>query len=115
MSARHYKRVIKIIGDWAGLSAIELEVARNNPAIFIRANDKQVIKYRVVLEDCGEKKIACIKEIRFITGLGLKEAKELSDQRNVTIKGEIESVREAEQIAESLRAIGARSTVQSYV
>ena len=60
----------------------------------------------VVLEAAGGKKIAVIKEVRGITGLGLKEAKGLVDDAPNTIKEGV-SKAEAEEIKAKLEEAGA--------
>ena len=63
-------------------------------------------EFDVVLESAGAKKIAVIKEVRGITGLGLKEAKELVDGAPNTIKEGIAKA-EAEEIKAKLEEAGA--------
>ena len=63
-------------------------------------------EFDVVLEAAGGKKIAVIKEVRGITGLGLKEAKELVDGAPNTIK-EGAAKAEAEEIKAKLEEAGA--------
>ncbi|MEX0995162.1 MAG: 50S ribosomal protein L7/L12 [Balneolaceae bacterium] len=63
-------------------------------------------EFDVVLKSAGEKKIAVIKEVRGITGLGLKEAKELVDNAPNPIKEGV-SKEEAEQLKEKLEEAGA--------
>ena len=61
--------------------------------------------FDVVLESAGEKKIQVIKEVRAITGLGLKEAKELVDGAPKAVK-EGCSKEEAEEIQGKIEAAG---------
>jgi large subunit ribosomal protein L7/L12 len=63
-------------------------------------------EFDVVLKSAGAKKIAVIKEVRGITGLGLKEAKELVDGAPGTVK-EAVSKDEAEDIKSKLEEAGA--------
>ncbi len=63
-------------------------------------------EFDVVLEAAGAKKIAVIKEVRGITGLGLKEAKELVDGAPNTIKEGV-AKDEAEEIKSKLEEAGA--------
>lgn len=63
--------------------------------------------FTIVLSDSGANKIAVIKEIRAITGLGLKEAKDMVDGAPSTVK-EGASKEEATQIKEKLEAAGAK-------
>jgi large subunit ribosomal protein L7/L12 len=63
-------------------------------------------EFDVVLKGAGDKKIAVIKEVRSITGLGLKEAKELVDNAPNPIK-EAVSKDEAEDLKSKLEEAGA--------
>ncbi|MDX1438521.1 MAG: 50S ribosomal protein L7/L12 [Rubricoccaceae bacterium] len=63
-------------------------------------------EFDVVLSEVGGNKIAVIKEVRGITGLGLKEAKELVDGAPNTIK-EAAAKDEAEEIKSKLEGAGA--------
>lgn len=63
-------------------------------------------EFDVVINSAGAKKIAVIKEVRAITGLGLKEAKELVDGAPNTVK-EAVSKDEAEDIKSKLEDAGA--------
>jgi len=63
-------------------------------------------EFDVVINSAGQKKIAVIKEVRGITGLGLKEAKELVDGAPNTVK-EAVSKAEAEDIKTKLEEAGA--------
>lgn len=62
--------------------------------------------YKVIMKSAGQKKIQVIKEIKDITGLGLKECKELADKIPATIKENV-SPDEAASIKEKLEAAGA--------
>ncbi|MDD7183154.1 50S ribosomal protein L7/L12 [Peptostreptococcus porci] len=68
-------------------------------------------EFDVVLASAGASKVGVIKEVRGITGLGLKEAKELVDNAPKTIKEGV-SKEEAEQIKEKLEAAGASVEVK---
>jgi len=63
-------------------------------------------EFDVVLKSAGQKKIAVIKEVRGVTGLGLKEAKELVDGAPNTVKEAI-SKAEAEELKAKLEEAGA--------
>jgi len=63
--------------------------------------------FDVVLEAAGDKKIEVIKEVRAITGLGLKEAKDLVEGAPKTVK-ESSPKAEAEEIKKKLEAAGAK-------
>jgi|SRR5690554_2876502 len=63
-------------------------------------------EFTVVLKEAGDKKIGVIKEVRAITGLGLKEAKELVDGAPSNVKENV-GKDEAEQIKAKLEEAGA--------
>ncbi|MCT1182679.1 50S ribosomal protein L7/L12 [Lactococcus lactis] len=65
----------------------------------------------VELTSAGDKKVAVIKEVRGITGLGLKEAKELVDGAPTMIKEGL-SESEANEVKEKLEAAGASITLK---
>lgn len=67
--------------------------------------------FNVILKEVGSQKIPVIKEVRAITGLGLKEAKELVDNAPKALK-EGASKEEADQIKEKLEAVGATVETQ---
>ena len=65
----------------------------------------------MVLKGVGDQKLQVIKEVRAITGLGLKEAKELVDNAPRPVKEGI-SKEEAEEIRAKLEAVGAEIEVK---
>lgn len=68
-------------------------------------------EYDVVLESYGDKKISVIKEVKTITGLGLKEAKELVESIPKPIKTGV-STSEAEDLKIRLEATGAKVSLK---
>ena len=68
-------------------------------------------EFDVVLADAGSNKIAVIKVVRDVTGLGLKEAKELVDNAPKTVKEGV-SKEEAEEMKAKLEAAGATVEVK---
>ncbi|ARN56596.1 50S ribosomal protein L7/L12 [Sedimentisphaera salicampi] len=68
--------------------------------------EEEKTSFDVILEAAGDKKIGVIKEVRGITGLGLKEAKELVDNAPKPIK-EGASKEEAEEMKKQLEEAGA--------
>lgn len=67
--------------------------------------------FNVVLEDGGANKISVIKEVRAITGLGLKEAKDLVDAGGKTVKEGVAKA-EAEAMKKQLEAAGAKVSLK---
>ncbi len=64
-------------------------------------------EFNVVLTDAGANKISVIKEVRTITGLGLKEAKDLVEGAPQTVKENVAKA-EAEEMKKKLEAAGAK-------
>jgi large subunit ribosomal protein L7/L12 len=67
--------------------------------------------FDVILKSAGSNKIQTIKEVRAITNLGLKEAKDLVESLPKTLKEKV-SKEEAEEIKKKLQAIGAEVEIK---
>ena len=81
------------------------------PAAGGAAAEEEKTEFDVVLKSAGANKIGVIKVVRALTGLGLKEAKELVDGAPKTLK-EAVSKDEAEKIAAELKEAGAEVEVK---
>lgn len=68
-------------------------------------------EFTVILETAGDKKINVIKEVRAITGLGLKEAKALVEEAPKPVKESIPKA-EAQKIKEQLEGAGAQVSIK---
>ena len=68
-------------------------------------------EYDIILESAGDKKINVIKEVKAITGLGLKEAKELVESAPKSIKAAVPKS-EAEELKGKLEAAGAKISLK---
>ena len=75
------------------------------PAVATPAEEKD--EFTVVLVASGDKKINVIKEVRALTSLGLKEAKDLVEEAPKEIKSGVNK-KEAEEIKQKLEAAGAK-------
>jgi large subunit ribosomal protein L7/L12 len=71
------------------------------------AAEEEKTEFDVILVDAGEKKINVIKEVRAITGLGLKEAKDLVEAGGKAVKEQVNKD-EAEKIKKVLEEAGAK-------
>ena len=96
--------LVKAVEEEFGVSAAAA-VAVAAPAAGGAAAEEKT-EFDVVLAAAGSEKIKVIKVVREITGLGLKEAKELVDGAPSNIKEGVEK-EEAEKIAEKLKEVGA--------
>lgn len=94
-----------------GVSAAAAAVAAPAPAAGAAAAEEEKTEFDVVLKAAGANKIAVIKVVRALTGLGLKEAKELVDGAPKNLKEGV-SKDEAEKIAAELKEAGAEVEVK---
>ena len=92
-----------------GVSAAAAAVAA--PAAGAAAAEEEKTEFDVVLKAAGANKIAVIKVVRALTGLGLKEAKELVDGAPKNLKEGV-SKDEGEKIAAELKEAGAEVEVK---
>ena len=101
-------KLVKGIEEKYGVSAAAaVAVAPGAPAAAGGAAPaEEKTEFSVILAAAGEKKIQVIKEVRAITGLGLKEAKDLVDGAPKPVKEGI-SKAEAEEIQKKLKDAGA--------
>jgi len=102
--------LVKAMEDKFGISAAApVAVAAAAPAAAEAADEKT--EFDVILTGFGDNKVAVIKEVRTITGLGLKEAKELVEAGGKPVKEKV-SKDEAEKIKQQLAAAGATVDVK---
>jgi large subunit ribosomal protein L7/L12 len=92
---------------WGVSAAAPVAVAAAPVAAAAAAPVEEKTEFNVVLVEAGPNKIAAIKEVRAITGLGLKEAKDLVEGAPKSVK-EGASKQEAEEIKKKLEAAGAK-------
>ena len=98
MSVMELSELIKELEDTLGVTAAApVAVAAGVPGAAAEAAAEEKTEFDVILTSSGEKKIQVIKEVRAITSLGLKEAKELVDNLPKPVKEGI-SKEEAEEI-----------------
>ncbi len=103
MSVLDMANLVKEMEEKFGVSAAPVAVAG---AAAGPAAEEQT-EFTVVLADAGAKKINVIKEVRGITGLGLKEAKELVEGAPKPVKEGVDKA-EAEELKKKLEAAGAK-------
>ena len=94
----------KMLEEQWGVSAA-VAVAAGGAGAAGAAEEKT--EFTVVLEASGDNKIAVIKEVRAITGLGLKEAKDLVDGAPKTLKEGV-AKKDADEMKAKLEAAGAK-------
>ena len=96
----------KMLEEKWGVSAAAPVAAAAAPAAADTAEDAEKDDFDVILASYGEKKINVIKEVRAVTSLGLKEAKDLVEGAPKTVKEGVKK-EEAEEIKKKLEAAGA--------
>ena len=101
--------LVKALEEAWGVSAAAA-VAVAGPAAGGAAAEEKT-EFDVVLKSAGANKIAVIKEVRAITGLGLKDAKDMVDGAPKTVKEALPK-EEAEKIAEQLKKAGAEIEIK---
>ncbi|OFZ70657.1 MAG: 50S ribosomal protein L7/L12 [Bdellovibrionales bacterium RIFOXYD1_FULL_44_7] len=110
MSVLELSQLVKELENKFGVSAAApVAVAAAAPAAGPAAEAKT--EFTVVLAAAGDKKINVIKEVRAITGLGLKEAKDLVEGAPKPLKEGINK-QEAEEIKKKLEAEGAKVEIK---
>ena len=96
----------KLLEEKWGVSAAAPAAAAAAPVAAAAAPVEEQTEFTVILAKSGEKKINVIKEIRTITGLGLKEAKDLVEGAPKTVKEGVNK-EEAEKLKKVLEEQGA--------
>ena len=97
----------KMLEEKWGVSAAAAVAVAAGPAAAAAAPVEEQTEFNVVLASAGDKKIEVIKEVRAITGLGLKEAKDLVEGAPKTVK-EAVGKDEAEKLKAQLEKAGAK-------
>ncbi|MEL1266404.1 50S ribosomal protein L7/L12 [Pseudoxanthomonas putridarboris] len=97
--------LVKAIEEKFGVSAAAPVAAAAGPAAAAAPVEEQT-EFTVVLKAAGEKKVEVIKAVRAITGLGLKEAKDLVEGAPQTVK-EAVSKEDSDKFKKDLEAAGA--------
>ena len=90
---------------WGVTAAAPVAVAQAGGAAAPAGEEKS--EFSIFLASAGDKKINVIKEVRAITGLGLKEAKDLVEAAPKEVKGGV-AKKEAEEFKKKLEAAGAK-------
>ncbi|SFH11593.1 50S ribosomal protein L7/L12 [Methylobacterium gossipiicola] len=97
----------KMLEEKWGVSAAAAVAVAAGPAAGPAAAAEEQTEFTVVLASAGDKKIEVIKEVRAITGLGLKEAKDLVEGAPKPVKESVNK-EEAEKLKAQLEKAGAK-------
>ena len=111
MSVLELSELVKALEEEFGVSAAATAVAVAGPATAAAAEVEEKTEFDVILKEVGPEKIKVIKTVRELTGLGLKEAKDVVDNAPKPVKEGV-SKEEAEKIKAQLEAAGAKVEVK---
>ena len=112
MSVLELNELVKACEEEFGVSAAAPVAVVGGAAAGAAAEEKS--EFDVVLTNAGANKIKVIKAVRELTGLGLKEAKEIVDGAPKTLK-EAVAKEEAEDMKAKLAEVGAEVEVKSFL
>jgi large subunit ribosomal protein L7/L12 len=102
--------LVKMMEDKFGVSAAAPVAAAAGPAAAAAAPVEEKTEFTVALKATGEKKVEVIKAVRAITGLGLKEAKDLTEAGGAVKEGVPKA--DAEAIKKKLEEAGAAAEIK---
>ena len=105
MTVLEMSEFVKELEDKYGVTAAAPAVAVAAPAAGGEAAAEEKTEFDVILTAIGDKKIQVIKEVRTITGLGLKDAKDLVESAPKVIKEGVKK-EEAEEIQKKIEDVG---------
>ena len=101
LSVIELNELVKALEEEFGVSAAAVAVAGGGDGAG-GAEEEEQTEFTVELKGFGDSKIAVIKVVREVTGLGLKDAKELVDNAPNNVKEDV-SKEEAEEVANNVR------------
>jgi len=111
MNILELSELVKELEERFGVKAAAPQVAVAAAPSKEEEAKEEKTEFDVILSDVGSKKIQVIKEVRKLTSLGLKEAKELVESAPKPIKQGV-SKEEAQKIKETLEAVGAKVEIK---
>jgi large subunit ribosomal protein L7/L12 len=103
--------LVKALEEKWGVSAAAPVAVAAAGAAAAAAPAEEKTEFNVVMDSFGENKVAVIKVVRTVTGLGLKEAKDLVEGAPSTVKEGVKKD-EAETIKKQLEEAGAKATIK---
>ncbi len=109
LSVLELSELVKEFEEKFGVSAQPVAVAGG--AVAAADAGEEQTEFQVIIKDAGAKKINVIKEIRGLTGLGLKEAKAMAEEAGAVVKDGV-SKEDAEAAKAALEAAGATVEVK---
>lgn len=111
MTVLELSALVKELETKFGVSAAAPMAFAAGPAAGGGAAAEEKTEFNVILASAGDKKIEVIKEVRAITGLGLKEAKDLVEGAPKPLKEGV-AKKDAEEMKKKLEAVGAKVDIK---
>ena len=111
LSVLEISKLVKALEEKWGVTAAAPVAAAAAPAAAAAAPAEEKTEFDVILKDAGANKIGVIKEVRAITGLGLKDAKDLVEAAPKPVKQAV-SKDEAAKLKDQLEKAGAKVEVK---
>jgi len=112
MSVLELSELVKALEERFGVTAAPVAAPQvQAPQAGAEGEKEEKAEFDVILTSFGDKKIRVVKEVREITGLGLKEAKDLVDNVPKPVKEKVKK-EEAEEIKKKLEAAGATCEIK---
>lgn len=112
MSVLDLSELVKVLEDKFGVSAAApVAIAAAPASAEATAGKEEKTSFNVELTETGGQKIAVIKAVREVSGLGLKDAKDLVDKAPAVIKENVAKA-DAEEMKKKLEAAGAKVTLK---
>ena len=111
MSVLELSELVKALEEEFGVSAAATAVAVAGPAAAAAEEAEEKTEFDVVLTEVGAEKIKVIKVVRELTGLGLKEAKDVVDKAPSKVKEGI-AKEEAEKVVAAFKEVGATCEIK---
>ena len=113
MTVLELSELVKAIEDKFGVTAAAPMMAMAGPAAAAAPAEEAPTSFDVVLKEAGAQKIQVIKVVRELTGLGLKEAKDLVEAAPKAVKEGLNDA-EAKDVKTKLEAAGATVEVKGH-
>lgn len=111
LTVKEVQELAQILKDEYGIEPAAAAAVVAGPASSAPAAEAEQTQFDVILKSAGQAKLQIVKSVKELTGLGLKEAKELVDKAPVAIKEKI-SKTEAEQLKAALEEAGGEVEVK---
>ena len=111
LSVKEVQELAKILKDEYGIEPAAAAVAVAGPAVEGPAAEVEQTQFDVILTSAGQAKLQIVKVVKEITGLGLKESKELVDAAPKAIREKV-SKAEAEQVKAQIEEAGGEVEVK---